>query len=1641
MSPLSDGHDSQKFTQAVRLLAGTLHSDEARGDQWFGGFRRHGGYIFDKRFSNYWWRVAIGSAYVFVLHARADLNEGREVECAPRSNGTGEMRSSLTNEAGIRDLVRALKPCYLKYLRNTLGNAPRDGLPVAGRDLHAALREVKAEPDHTRAGDRKVLAKALQLVGIPAASLEQTGWYRCRNTSLGPLVSVSMEPSLATEEGGWRRVLSNLRRPQHAGSLAAAYESAATGGALRAPPGLHGPLKDKDKICEAIDRRFLRTSCLFQDDDSCGGLSDSDLPLRFDNESASIFVYGMDDAVHLRTALPRLWPFLSLAIEEIAAEATGTSGLIERTLQLRHDWLVALGYADMLGRAPDTATQALGFKSAESYRKLADAARGRNPAWRDKLAKGGATNPAASAEVDTTLGPAQTLARVKTYGGELQAVFNAVRALQGEGAPGPYPVPQSHAAQRQAPAARRVEPSRQTAGLSFDLARTGFTADGRPLHRAVAVYRIPTALVAATAESCQPADQSDDPGDLRLVCAEGAAGGKAEFSDQVGHSHVRNIPLGLEIADVAVEANGQLRVLGSKAYNDLNPLPQQARAALSSFGFAEFFLDADVSFEPIPADLGTIRIKVHPKLLGRTLPSFIITFLEDGAHPARTPTQQILAGLQGSLEGATSKRLASLLDPLQMKKRALGVTITLGVDPDSVRARLLREPAPETERGQFLPGMRVQIKAALDLTVSGNRDRTTQVAARAAATIDLDATGLSLSRLVFEDEDLADVSQALLDLMSLSDKLSSFQVAGLKVRLLVGTQAIGDVLSRPAQIAHALSVLVSGSILLPGSRDCVAPINLRLPVAELGEDLIATLAGAADQAVQATGQAAANCAIDYAAEEFSDWLERTKRDGGIEFLGVKWKLADVEPDIAEQEARLRIAAQVDGNEHIFGNVKVSFRGSRPEFSLQDMTEKDRLALGEALLAQIRSVAGKFVGDSGFDQWLQVTRPEIVELDSGSIFAYVDATLTDVPYFGDVSLGRLNLTSLDAQQIFDTLEATLLTEAGEVVSRQLSGEIKLDHIGLLRIPEDGVEFDMVKAGRAAKKQPVLRVKGELDISMGVEVGLELHLPLLHPDRLQIKVQPDAVQAAMDQINGVVAKVVNFAGDRFKIDKPRFAELAPGTGRYGLLFGATVDFGFVKLNVKRMVLSLAGIQLDSAFNARVPTPIELGYVALSGVELTYYTGRGNEKGGLIVGADVSPGAASVANLAKIDAELDLREVAKLKFSIQGDIVVLNSLPILLARGDIDLSAADVRFEARTSPAVGDVVKASGEGWIDGSGGKTDSGQPVDPSFGARTAVSILNVELAQGELSASLGKPGQLLLDTEFNTPIGRGHVQFQSRLNLGDPGLDAGVELDLLGWKPADARIRADLRSARARITFLLIGLNVVVRWANQFDPLIILDMLKSLFNFRLQDLLKLDPTQITITVAKMGSDGSIQQVTAESHDASEGDEGSDSSTAGRDDPGGDPARTASQQAVEPPGGDGEPPAQERHEGEEESMNDGFGRPGYGYCHRLFEDRYQLDVDHRPDRSPRTFYRNEWHPHASKEEFLEYHRWDRTFRWKPNLYKDGDLCAQGSGYGPTLLRRMQSPAWRQMGVRRLASRSVGRGCDTESNAPRLIAVFA
>ena len=236
------------------------------------------------------------------------------------------------------------------------------------------------------------------------------------------------------------------------------------------------------------------------------------------------------------------------------------------------------------------------------------------------------------------------------------------------------------------------------------------------------------------------------------------------------------------------------------------------------------------------------------------------------------------------------------------------------------------------------------------------------------------------------------VSQALSRATSLPGRLSRLQVAGLTVRLLVGPQALGDVISNPARarLSHALRLAVSGSVPLSDSNGqaCMVPVEVQVPLAKFDDSLLEEF----DAVVESTAKSTATCVAAYVVDHFNNWLAEIGKKKSIDLLGINWKVIDVKP-LPDKAALLKLEAPTGAETHAIGNLLVEFDDGRVTFSLKKMESADRKALGEVLLGRLKSIAGPFFGEH-----LPVTRPAVGQLQNGNLFAYADVTLNDLPYF-------------------------------------------------------------------------------------------------------------------------------------------------------------------------------------------------------------------------------------------------------------------------------------------------------------------------------------------------------------------------------------------------------------------------------------------------------------------------------------------------------------------------------------------------------------------------------------------------------------------------------------------------------------------
>ena len=1553
--------------------AGLLVQELQKAENWriFARFSESGDYIFAPRFANHWWRVAIGVAYVLVLHEvqHQDVKRGAEALVKKADDQTDRVPEGLRRE-------------YLRRLERILEEAPRAGLGKKAQETLEALTRTKGMGEAEEEAQTARLAQALEVL---RPSERPRTWQGCNPDTL------EVTRREAPRHDRWSRILRALAHEAHETTLADAFESAGVAGHTklpdRLPAGAHtGAYRD---VCRTIQRRKDRTLCLLAGRRWCK--DDEAMKRRREGIDAVLLDYESATARTLRMELPATWPFLVEAIEEAARSPKDATPeqLAAEAVSRRARWERDIAQAQRLGKAPAGALKALKLERPDVYRTLADEARGvplgeteGTPAWMEKA--------------DAALAPGASLERVRTYREKLDRMRRDVRRAHAANAPMAYPAPKLPPDREARSSAAGNGVKDALPGVAFHLIRTrGRSPDGRPIHRAIGMF-------------------------------EGGADGP--------DSELRpGLPLGLEVRNVVVEPDGSLRALDD-GRNRVSVREPAARTLLSSFGVPELFSEADVTYDLKP-HFASLTMKVTPKLRGYALTPFTLVLLDEGAK-RQDIAEQLGAGLEQSVRGTAGATLRKLLEPLGFEatiaktasdtepetEAAVNIAFRLceGEDPE---VGLEGNELPETGAP---PPIRVIVRPSLCLglhAVEGNQRKALIKPLRARPKVVLDAKGLHVETMGIDNQkELDKVADALQKALEPKKKvcevigLDRCPVEDVKIQLTAGTETVGQ---GARNATHAFSIGVDATYRLPLGLEktddqCLATLRVAVPLAN-ASNIMTALATQAENAVKGAADIVRTCVGTYAAakgaKSASEWVEKHKT--GIDILGVRWEL-DCDDDANQcirsegmSKVLINIKATIDETKYRVRGLSIEIKNSTVRIGLRNLEPESEGTLAQALVAQVTAVAdtifGKgFVGkDLDGKEGLEIDNEVVGQLENGNLYFYANLTLRGLPYLGDVALGRTNFANVNDRE---ELKQLLLTWAGGAMATKLgeaiAGDVQIPHVGTLTLGEKAVEIRTASTTQDAQ----LRLTGTLSICCDVEATLTIGVPIPALKPVEFEADPEGTEAVIGVVTDKLIGLVPFAGDKFKVENPRFAEIEPGTGRYGLLMGAKVSFDpFITLEAKKIVVSIDGLQLAGALKGRSPAVVELASVALSRIGGTYYPGHDGTRPGLTLEADIAPGTSAAAKLVKMDTTLDLREIASLRFELNGDLVVLDSVPILQVDGVVDLQKGAVRVAATTPELLEKVLAAKSAAWmgrVDPDGGDDTN---AEPSFGVRSRVSVLGAEIANTVVRADLEGEGRIKAHAGFTIPLGpSAHADYESELDFEEASLEAGMSVALLNWEAISAQIAANPDWASARLKVLLFDVSLGAPSLDRIDRWTAAQALRGLFSMSLSDLSKINPAAKGASIEKVtvGKDGSTraEKVTAHgkaskapprkdrSEEKQRAKQKEQERSARRSGDPGPVARTKKKETKKEAERDEPVPNPEKQEQEEREVQDEAFPPvkmmdmGFGtskatlvYCHRVGDGRYLRVADTRTPPNAKDF-----EPGAVTTRGLR----AQAFRWSP-----------------------------------------------------------
>ena len=362
-----------------------------------------------------------------------------------------------------------------------------------------------------------------------------------------------------------------------------------------------------------------------------------------------------------------------------------------------------------------------------------------------------------------------------------------------------------------------------------------------------------------------------------------------------------------------------------------------------------------------------------------------------------------------------------------------------------------------------------------------------------------------------------------------------------------------------------------------------------------------------------------------------------------------------------------------------GGIKLDFRA---------MEQQDRRRLGEILGCRVAVLTPEAM-KSYF---------ELKKVEVGHNLIAVDIVLKNMPILGTIVLPRQNLSNLE-----EDFGEVLLTTLSSAANAQLAGllverlgETEIPGLGSVQVGDSAeVKFDLFSEDPKFSAPITLNAYG-ITIEGTVEVAFARGL-----DAVRVSMNGDhAIEAVLE--NALSAVLDYLPSDSFKVEHPRIGRLDDQGNAWGLVFGFKADLPIgpgLEVGAKRVVLSEEEISLGEKITGGVATPISLGPVALSKTLISIYTGEDGTKSGIEIGADLTAFEASLAHLVKLRAILDLRDMDKPAFTAKGDLIVLNALEVFTAEGRLDLSKLRATLDAQTTDAISDVIDFSTSLDLDG------------------------------------------------------------------------------------------------------------------------------------------------------------------------------------------------------------------------------------------------------------------------------------------------------------------------------------------------------
>lgn len=276
----------------------------------------------------------------------------------------------------------------------------------------------------------------------------------------------------------------------------------------------------------------------------------------------------------------------------------------------------------------------------------------------------------------------------------------------------------------------------------------------------------------------------------------------------------------------------------------------------------------------------------------------------------------------------------------------------------------------------------------------------------------------------------------------------------------------------------------------------------------------------------------------------------------------------------------------------------------------------------------------------------------------------------------------------------------------------------------------------------------------------------------------------------------------------------------TAPYGISFDASVNIWIFSIEIGRMAITQRGIELPEKISARFPGSIPAGIFAIVKPGVGFYL---KGQGKLDILGDITFLSDGIDHVVKIRSTMTA-DPKELKFSLTGQLVLLDFLPIFGVDGEVKFDQLRIELTGRSLPPIDKLLQIHGHTLGDGQ----------RMVFEQTADMGVLGLNLF--EMSVLIdGRQRKVRANGSVHLLVGDGSIGIDAEPNFSRIHGRAELKVHIDRWEISGAVVDIDPGLVKLQGSILgLAKITVVVPTVSALTPKLLLDAILSMFDFDIE---------------------------------------------------------------------------------------------------------------------------------------------------------------------------------------------------------------